>query len=268
MSDFETLMNSVVQTAEANHYRVDVEESWLQGRTAFGGLSTALVVAAMTKQAEGDRRLRSLSVLFVGPVPAGEHTVKLRELRVGGSVSHLQGELVCDGDVALSASAAYGKDRPSAVVVAGPDIPKLSDPETLQQMPYVEGLTPTFMQHFDMRIEYGQMPFSAGDSADFGIWLRFPKNRLVDLVSLIALADAPPMPGLNMIKAPGVGSSLSWYLEFPRDLPDADAADWWYCDYRCQAAGNGYFHNNATIWGPDCKVVMFSRQVAMVFEKH
>jgi|TARA_R110000772_G_scaffold252157_2_gene367364 acyl-CoA thioesterase len=268
MSDFQTLMSSVASTTDKNRYSVNVDDTWLQGRTAFGGLSAALVVAAMNKQVAADRRLRALSVLFVGPVPAGKHEIQLRELRVGGSVSHLQGELICGDEVALSASAAYGKDRSSDIKLAGPEMPAVGDPELLAQLPYIEGLTPAFTQHFDMRMEYGEMPFSGADSADFGIWLRFPRPRDIDISSLIALADAPPMPGLNMIKPPGIGSSLSWYLEFPCDLPTADASDWWYCDYRCVAAGNGYFHNNATIWGPNGQAVMFSRQVATVFEKN
>ena len=267
MSDFQALINSVVNNGEANQYSATVDESWLQGRTAFGGLSAALVVAAMNQQVPVNRRLRSMSVLFVGPVPAGEHAIQLRELRVGGSVSHLQGELICHDEVAVSVSAAYGKDRPSEIAIPGPALPELSDPESLAKLPYIEGLTPAFTQHFDMRIEYGSMPLTGADSADFGIWLRFPANRAIDIAALIALADAPPMPGLNVIKPPGIGSSLSWYLEFPRDLPAADASDWWYCDYRCQSAGNGYFHNYATIWGPDGRAVMFSRQVATVFEK-
>lgn len=267
MSDFQTLINHVLPTENPNQYSVKVDESWLQGRTAFGGLSAALVVAAMNKQVAADRRLRALSVLFVGPVPVGQHAIQLRELRVGGSVSHMQGELICNDEVALSASAAYGKDRPSEAALEGPQMPKLGMPESLAKLPYIEGLTPAFTQHFDMRIEYGEIPFSGAKSADFGIWLRFPQQRPIDIAALIALADAPPMPGLNMIKPPGIGSSLSWYLEFPCDLPAADASDWWYCDYRSAAAGKGYFHNNATIWGPDGKAVMFSRQVATVFEK-
>ncbi|GAA4086508.1 thioesterase family protein [Zhongshania borealis] len=268
MRDFQAVINSVTATADMNRFKATVDESWLQGRTAFGGLSAALVATAMNNIVAPDRRLRSLSVLFVGPVPAGEHDIQLRELRVGGSVSHLQGDLICQGDVVVNVSAAYGKDRPSAVTVASPKMPKLSDPEALARLPYIEGVTPSFTQHFDMRTEYGAKPFSGSSSADFGVWLRFPKHRPIDIAALIALADVPPMPGLNMIKPPGIGSSLSWYLEFPCELPTADASDWWYCDYRCAAAGNGYFHNNATIWGPDGQAVMFSRQIATVFEKH
>ncbi|MEX1669423.1 acyl-CoA thioesterase [Zhongshania guokunii] len=267
MIDFQGLLASIKPSGEANQYSVSVDDTWLQGRTAFGGLSAALICEAMQQQVDADRRLRALSVVFVGPVPAGEHRIVIRELRAGGSVSHLQGELVCDGEVAVTVSASYGKDRPSAIKLDAPSIPEVSPPESLTPLPYIKGITPQFTQHFDMRIASGDLPFSGAASADFGIWLRFPSPRAIDIPALIALADSPPMPGLNMIKPPGVGSSLSWYLEFPTDLPSADASQWWYCDYRCQAAGDGYFHNNATIWGPDGRAVMFSRQIATVFEK-
>ena len=59
MSDFQTLMSSVASTTDKNRYSVNVYDTWLQGRTAFGGLSAALVVAAMNKQVAADRRLRA-----------------------------------------------------------------------------------------------------------------------------------------------------------------------------------------------------------------
>ncbi|MFT6577594.1 MAG: acyl-CoA thioesterase [Zhongshania sp.] len=268
MMDFQTLLGSVKATEQANQYTACIDESWLQGRTAFGGLSAALVVKAMLQQIPADRRLRSLAVMFVGPVPAGEHRILLRELRSGGSVTHIQGDMVCEGEVAATVSAAFGKDRQSAVTLAGPAMPAaVAAPENIEALPFIEGLTPTFTQHFDMRICSGALPFSQAKSADFSLWLRFKESGPADLAALIALADMPPMPGLNMIKAPGIGSSLSWYLEFPTAVTGADMSDWWYYDYRSQAAGDGYFNNYATVWGPNGKAVMFSRQVATVFEK-
>ncbi|CAA0119356.1 acyl-CoA thioesterase [Zhongshania aliphaticivorans] len=267
MKNFQALLEGVKATDQVNEYSVHIDASWLQGRTAFGGLSAALIVKAMLQKIPADRHLRSVAVMFVGPVPAGDHRITLRELRVGGSVTHIQGEILCNGEVAATVSAAFGKDRQSAASLAGPAMPDVVAPESVQALPFIEGLTPTFTQHFDMRICSGSLPFSQSESADFSLWLRFKEAGAADLAALIAIADVPPMPGLNMIKAPGIGSSLSWYLEFPETLSNADMSDWWFCDYQSQAAGNGYFHNHATIWGPDGKAVMFSRQVATVFEK-
>lgn len=269
MSAFQELIASVTPEQDLN-YRASVEASWLQGRTAFGGVSTALVLAAMRQQVPADRQLRALSVSFVGPSPAGDHQVALRELRSGGSVTHMQGELICDGEVATSVSAAFGKSRDSAITLDGPQVEPAQNPDQGIRMPYIEGLTPTFTQHFDMQLVAGALPFSGADNGDFAMWLRFKDATPIDECSLVALADAPPMPGLNMIKPPGIGSSLSWYLEFPLtidDMRDVDPEGWWYYDYRCQAASNGYYNNYATVWTPDGRPALFSRQVAVVFEK-
>ena len=268
MSAFSTLMQTVLADGEGQ-YQAAITDSWLQGRTAFGGLSTALVTAAMRQQVAADRRLRALSVSFVGPAPAGQHRVILRPLREGGSVTHIQGELQCDGEVATLVAAAYGKDRASELVTAAARRPdNIRAAEHCESMPYVEGMTPAFTQHFDMRLASGALPFSGADSADFAMWLAYKDATTMDENAMVGLADAPPMPGLNQVKGLGVGSSLSWYLEFPELSADAQHADGlWYLDYRCQAGSMGYFSNYATIYAPNGEAAMFSRQVATVFEK-
>ncbi len=269
MSAFTDLLASVQSSVAPGRYNATISESWLQGRTAFGGLSSALVAQAMRQQVAPERRLRALSVSFVGPAPAGHHQLQLRSLRDGGSVSHMQGELVCNGDVAVAVNAAYGKDRISRIAVDSPPRPAaIKAPQDCLKLPSVEGLTPAFTQHFEMLLADGHLPLSGGDHPDFAMWLRFAEPTPMTESALIALADAPPMPGLNMIQPPGVGSSLSWYLEFPEAVDAAEAIDgWWYLDYRSQAGSHGYFSNHATIWTPSGKAAMFSRQVATVFEK-
>lgn len=264
---FDKLLSTVVPTSQTGEFNASIQPSWLQGRTAFGGLSTALVVQAMLQQIEPERQLRTLAVSFVGPAPAGDHVITTRTLREGGSVTHMQGELLCAGDVAVSVNAAFGKARASRIALPGPKLPSLTSPKDSTQFPYVEGLTPEFTRHFDMRLERGAMPFSGADSADFAMWVRFREAQSMTLAHLIAMGDVPPMPGLNMIKPPGVGSSLSWYVEFPANIPELQADEFVYFDYRSQAAGDGYFNNVATLWSPGGQPLMFGRQVATIFER-
>ncbi|QQD16989.1 thioesterase family protein [Spongiibacter nanhainus] len=265
MQTFSTILDSL-QAIDDDHYNVSYDDSWLQGRTAFGGLSASLVVAAMAQTVPEDRALRALSVSFVGPATPGQHSIRLRRLREGGSVSHLQGELVCDGEVATSVSAAFGSGRSSSYLQSAPPRPDCKKPEECERLPFIQGLTPDFTQHFEMRLTHGALPGAKADSADYGLWLRFVEPTPTSIASLIALADVPPMPGLNVVQAMKAGSSLSWYLEFPAGLDGSDMNDWWYYDYRCQSAADGYFNNTATIWDPSGRPAMFSRQVAVVFE--
>lgn len=260
------MLQSIHESAP-NTYSATVLPTWLQGRTAFGGLSCALVVEAMLRQVPDDRRLRSIAVSFVGPVPAGDHVIELQPLRDGGSVTHIRGELFCDTEVSLSLLATFGKDRPSELKVAASKLPETNHYSNFEDWPFVKGVTPAFTQNFNIRLAHGGMPLSGAKSADFGIWTRFSVPHPISTPALIALGDVPPMPGLNMIKPPGVGSSLTWYLEFPFP-PKAWADDsWWYTDYSCQSARNGYFHNVANVWNEDGSPVLYARQVATIFAK-
>ncbi|HCS28472.1 MAG TPA: acyl-CoA thioesterase II [Spongiibacteraceae bacterium] len=266
-SAFNALLDTVQATPTAGEYSVAIDASWLQGRTAFGGLSTSLVFQAMLQQVESDRIPRTLSVSFVGPATAGQHRVVTRVLREGGSVTHMQGELLCNGEVAVAVNAAFGKARTSSIALPGPVLPSVKAPADCRALPYIEGITPEFTKHFDMRFAYGAPPFSAAESADFGMWVKFREPQPLGMSHLVALGDVPPMPGLNMIKPPGIGSSLSWYVEFPADIPTPKDDEFIYFDYRCQAAGAGYYNNIATLWTESGRPLMFGRQVATVFER-
>lgn len=265
MQTFAEILDSLT-AIDDDHFTVSYDDSWLQGRTAFGGLSAGLVVAAMDRVTPSDRSLRALSVSFVGPAAPGKHTIRLRRLREGGSVSHIQGELVCDGEVATSVSAAFGSGRTSSYSQSAPTRPDCKKPEACERLPFIQGLTPDFTQHFDMRLTHGALPGAKAESADYGMWLRFVEPTPTSVASAVALADVPAMPGLNVVQAMKAGSSLSWYLEFPGDIQSTDMNDWWYYDYRCQSAADGYFNNVATIWDPSGRPLMFSRQVAVIFE--
>lgn len=271
MSAFVSLLDQVVLRHEesgAKHFSTVVEDTWLQGRTAFGGLTAALIVQAMLDVVPDDRRLQTLAVSFVGPVPAGEHQIVVQVLREGGSVSHVEGKIICDGEVAASVLAAFGKSRESNLQVALSPLPDDVRPASeLKAIPYIEGLMPKFTQHYEMCFHQGNPPFSGGDTPDYNMWLRFKESGVADIPALIALADVPPLPGFNMVKPGAVGSSLTWFLEFPREAPAASKDDWWFLDYKTQSAAGGYFHNYATVWAPDQQAIMYSRQTAMVFQK-
>lgn len=271
MQSFDQLLSAIKPTGTDGEYQTfhcEFGEDWLQGRTAFGGLSAGLIVHAMSLAVEADRRLRSIAVSFVGPAPAGQHSIRLRTLREGGSVTHMAGELLCDGEVATSLLATFGKGRSSQIEEASPSMPTdVVAVDEAQLLPYIEGLTPKFTQHYQMAFAYGGLPQSGADNSDFGVWMRFKESTRLSMAALVALGDIPPMPGINRTKPPAVGSSLTWYLEFPNDHIDQAANDWWYMDYRCQSASDSYFHNHGTIWDSKGQAVLYSRQIAMVFQK-
>ncbi|HMO69140.1 MAG TPA: thioesterase family protein, partial [Novosphingobium sp.] len=64
-------------------FRLAIPEDWHQGRTAYGGFSAALALAAARKAGgEGLPPLRSAAVSFVGPL-FGAIEARARVLRAG-----------------------------------------------------------------------------------------------------------------------------------------------------------------------------------------
>src|SRR3546814_536359 len=57
-----------------------IDDGWMQGRTAYGGISSAVALAATMALHPTDTPLRYAQISFVGPV-GGDCTVTTRELR-------------------------------------------------------------------------------------------------------------------------------------------------------------------------------------------
>lgn len=265
LTSFEKLLSDVKPSGE-NHYSATVQEDWLQGRSAFGGLTGAIVTQAMRQQVAAERKLRSLQVTFVGPAPKGDHQVAITPLREGGSVTHMQATIAQGDDVSVTSVAAYGKARQSEYAVPPIARPKgLKGPEELQSMPFIPGVVPNFVQHFDFRWATGSGPFTGAKVPANKVWIRMDSDRDIDEVGIVAMADALPPPALSMPNKPCPGSSLSWYLELLPVQAKGKLSDWWLVDYVCDAGADGYYNQVAHIWAPDGQLVAISRQVAVIF---
>ena len=78
-----------------------IGESWLQGRSAFGGLQAALGVRAMRSLLPEQMPLRTLQTTFIAPLPAGEVRIEASLLRAGKSTVHVEARLF-DGEQVAS----------------------------------------------------------------------------------------------------------------------------------------------------------------------
>ncbi|MGP9496434.1 acyl-CoA thioesterase domain-containing protein, partial [Pseudoalteromonas sp. AOP7-A1-14] len=71
---FEQLLERAAQigklSPESSSTSMQFPANWCQGRTAFGGLSAALLYQAVRQQVDQSRRLLSISTNFVGPLLA------------------------------------------------------------------------------------------------------------------------------------------------------------------------------------------------------
>jgi acyl-CoA thioesterase len=245
---------------------VDIPEGWTQGRANYGGLVAALLCARMEKLLGAPRVLRSATVSFVGPVATGPVTLTAELLREGKSVLQLEARMLQNGGVVAAMLASFGAPRTSALKVDAPPAPAFTPPADSLAMPFVAGLTPDFLQHFDLRWAHGDLPFMNSPLAELGGWMRLKEARgKLDYADLFLLIDAWPPALLPMVDGPAPGSSLTWTLE-PVQLPAGKTASgWWQYLAKTDYARDGYGHCAAQVWDDAGNLVAISRQTVVVF---
>jgi len=261
---FNWIIDSIEKVGE--HFEVRIPPSWMQGRASFGGLVGAVAVEAMQRALESPQALRSIQVLFCGPVGTETLHIDTQILRQGRNVTSMRADLIQEGRINCTVLATFGASRDSKVPVHNLESrPSVPQPDTLESFPYVEGLTPLFTQYFDMRWAEGDRPFSECQDKVHGMWTRFKESGPASKNHLIAIADMPPPIVLSMLAQPANGSSLTWMLEFIGDDWQADTSGWWYVKTELSQSSEGYSQQQYTIWAPDGRPVAVGRQMMTVF---
>ena len=135
------------------------------------------------------------------------------------------------------------------------------------ELPYIEGLTPVFTQHFAYRWALGELPFSGQGGHELGGWIQFREST--DCLSeewLVALADAWPTPVLSMLTAPAPASTVTWEIGFVHlNRGTCTQNDWWGFHCKADSAEKGYVHERAAIWDPAGRLAAYSRQTTTIF---
>src|SRR3546814_20050195 len=87
-----------------------IDEGWMQGRTAYGGISSAVALAATLALRPTETPLRYAQIRFVGPV-GGDCTVTTRELRRSKSSLFVDAGVTSDMGFVTGALFAFRSER-------------------------------------------------------------------------------------------------------------------------------------------------------------
>lgn len=245
--------------------RVTVSEDWLQGRTLFGGLQAALAVRAMRSLVPEHVPLRTLQVIFVAPVPAGEVRIAAQLLRAGKSAQHAEARIFDAGQLACVAIGVFGTARESAIRITPPARRPEVPAERAQALPYAPGITPAFTQHVQMRWAAGGLLFSGAAEARTETYLALRGEPAIDEYGVIGLSDIIPSPGLSLLRKPAMASSMTWALDFLRDDYDARPDPLWWMDAQVTSGRDGYLSQTGTLYSGAGEAVAYSRQSVVVF---
>ncbi len=99
-------------------FRTMIPADWLQGRTSYGGLSSALALHAAQGVEPDLPPLRSAQIAFIGPL-SGEVSITATRLRRGRNAAFIQADIVSDVGLGYRATFVFMSDQPSRIELDG-----------------------------------------------------------------------------------------------------------------------------------------------------
>lgn len=250
-------------TSETHARETTIPDTWMQGRTAYGGLSAALCLHAAMPLADG-LPVRAVQVAFVGPVN-GSVSCKPEVLRRGKNTVFVSVRMTGEEGVLAEAIITFGASRASSLDYSHLPAPPIPSPD--DSAPYFKPGTkgPAFAQNFDLLLAGGNPPMSGAKQADITIWMRHRDEKApTDATALLALADAPPPAAMSMFTEPGRISSMTWMAEFLTETIITDDR-WFLARHTAQTVRNGYSSQQMLLWNKAGEPIMIGRQTIAVF---
>ena len=115
MTPFSALTAAMLDDGDS--HLITVPDDWLQGRTAYGGLSAAMTLEAIYRSEKDLPPLRSAQFCFIGPA-TGELRVSNSVLRKGKSTVVVGASLDGESGIAVRSTLCFGAGRESTHIQA------------------------------------------------------------------------------------------------------------------------------------------------------
>lgn len=231
----------------------DIGDDWLQGRTAYGGLSAAIALHAVKAAVPDLPPLRSAQIAFVGPL-AGTVRATPVLLRRGKNSAFIDCTVAGDEGCGLRALFLFMARRDSAIAhnaLAAPPVPLGEDRVDPSKVP--QG----FLSNFELSVWHA-------DNGDVCRWVRLrDRDGLDPETELVCVADALPPAAMTLAKQWGPISTTTWQLNLVTDAP-ATADGWHLLEARTLYAGDGNSSQDMRIWNRNgSKIATATQSVAL-----
>jgi acyl-CoA thioesterase len=256
--------DTAVSARGAGHYDARIDRGWWIERGPNGGYVAALILRAVTAEVDApDRRLRSFTVHNHAPPIEGAVEVLVTVEREGRSLTSASARLVQDGRLLAIAVGAFSISRPS-IEFCDLVMPDVSPPEQLPASELPGG--PAMRQRYEQRWAIGPPPFSGGDVALAGGWIRLNPSESagadVDQHLLVALADAWMPPIFGRLTQPMAVPTIDLTVHLRDPIP-AGYDDWVLAVFRSSVASDGFIEEDGELWARDGSLLAQSRQLAL-----
>lgn len=249
-------------TETAAGWRCELPEGWMQGRSVFGGLTAAVAVALARRHVDARRRLRTVQVQLLRPTGPGPVDGEVRILREGKSITFVEVRLRQDDAETALLQLVFVAPRAGSLEVPAAPAPQMPGPDGLDDLPYIPGVMPEFLQHVIMRWADGAPPFSGGDRAQFFGYCGF-RGPAGDEEGLVGLLDIWPAPTLSLLPKPVPASTVTWTAHL-LEVPDEFGLFGF--DYRTEVGADGFHTVLGRLYAPDGRLLAWTEQLAALFD--
>ena len=257
--------DTAVRPAGEGGFETRIDPGWWVVTGPNGGYVAAILLRAFAL-AQGDptRAPRSLTIHYTSPPTAGAASIQTRVERRGRSLTTLSGRLLQDGSLRALALAAFSTER------RGPEFAEARMPEAPppEACPALEKRI-EIHDRFEQRWAIGAAPFSGGERALAGGWIRFPEPRRLDALAVAAFVDAFPPAIFSRMRDPVLAGGvptidLTVHFRTPLPAPDAPPDAWVLAVFRSRLARGGFVEEDGELWTRDGSLIAQSRQLALV----
>jgi hypothetical protein len=240
-------------------FTVDIPANWMQGRTSYGGLSSALALHAAQSIEPDLPPLRTALIAFIGPL-AGEVTVTATKLRRGRTAAFIQADISSEAGLGYRATFVFMSDQPSRIDFDDRLSSTLAPPAP------------------DARLYTGPADFFTGNfnfldlkepglgAAELLRWGRLRERTGLDpLVELMAIADGLPPAAHKLLGNVAVPvSTITWQVNLLTPAP-ATQDGWWLLWAKSDYARNGGSSQAMTIRNAAGELVATAMQSVAIF---
>lgn len=239
--------------------RGSIPESWLQGRTSYGGLSAALALHVAQQSDVDLPPLRSALIAFIGPL-AGDITIRTNRLRRGRNAAFIQADVECNAGLGLRATFVFMNAIASTVdyqVGGRPDFP----PPGPEDATFKGNSAVAFAQNFELLDRRD----SAVGPTEWLRWVRLNERGGLDpMVELMAIADCLPPAALKLVGAPAPCSSMTWQINLLGNQPTT-IDGWWLLRTSTNYARGGSSSQEMMIWNLTGEPIAEQMQSVAIF---
>ena len=256
-------VNNLIEPITASGGKVTLENAqrWMQGRTLYGGASALIAYTAAIRAFPDLPPFRAGQVSFIAPI-GNELELRSTIIRQGRNITHLRSDIMCDGNLALTAFWLFGSERETNAHYSGTtSSPKMGNPEQL--LPIAQARAPNFIKN-NCDIRYTPERQKPGEAL-IRRWLRLKEPSGVDPVSeLILMGDMLPPSAARLMQRPGPLSSINWSFNMLDTAPQTRGG-WWLAEIASDHADQGYSSERLRLWNADGKQMLAGIQAVAIF---